>query len=137
MRTLTTALLAGVLAGGCATFTGSVDDKGRAYRETNEAPVAANLEPLAADPTIRIFNDRLPTRGGRDQARAGGEPPSACEAERWQHLLGVPQSDVEAEDLPDSARIVEWGEVVTQDYEPSRLNVQLDQRGRVYRVICG
>jgi hypothetical protein len=144
MRTLATALAAGVLAGcasvlaGCASGPiGRIDDRGRAFETTNEAPVAANLEPLAAEPTIELFNDRLPGFGRGSDQRAEGADRSACQAERWQRLIGMRKADVEEQQLPDDARVVDWGDAVTQDYEPKRLNVQLDQGGRVYRVICG
>jgi hypothetical protein len=138
MRTLTTALCVGVLAG-CAALSGEVDDGGRAYREATQAPVDANLEPLAGEASIQIFNDRLPSRadlggGGRSGA---GEPASACQAERYQNLIGTAQAEIDRRSLPEPSRVVEWGAMVTQDYQPNRLNVHLDQGGRVYRVICG
>jgi hypothetical protein len=137
MRTLTVALLACALAG-CGALSGTVDDGGRAYRETINAPIDARLEPLAAEPSIQILNDRIPMRGGGGGGggRDAGES-SACEAERWQHLIGMEEADVRAERLPESVRVIEWGGMVTQDYQPGRLNVHLDQNGRVYRVLCG
>jgi hypothetical protein len=126
-----------VLAG-CATISGQVDDRGRAYERTNEAPVRANLEPSAAEPTIPIFNDRLNTGlgGGRNERAAAATVP-VCQADHWQSLLGLSKADVQGKSLPPSSRVVDWGAKVTQDYQPNRLNVQLDQNGRVYRVVCG
>lgn len=132
MRTLTVALIAGTLAG-CASL-GEVDDDGRVFQRAIDAPVDANLEPLAASPSIRILRDPIPTRGGAGIEE--GES-SACEAERWQQLIGMTTADAEAQDLPGSTRVIEWGGMVTQDYVPARMNVYLDQNGRVYRVICG
>ncbi len=136
MRTPTVAVVlavAGLLAG-CGSL-GTVDDDGRVFQQAIDAPVGATLEPLAAEPSIEILNDRIPGRGfgrGEEVARASG-----CEAESWQHLIGMTQADATAEDLPDSTRVVEWGSMVTQDYVPARMNVYLDQTGRAYRVICG
>jgi hypothetical protein len=120
---------------GCASL-GNVDDEGRVYREAIDAPVHANLEPLAGEPSIRILRDPIPARGAFGSGGDEGES-SACEAEHWQQLIGMTMADAQAQDLPDATRIVEWGGMVTQDYVPSRMNVHLDQNGRVYRVICG
>lgn len=130
-------MIFGALAlAGCATFAGTVDDQGRAYRETTEAEVDANLEPLAAEASIQLLNERLPERGGRSRSGAG-EPASACEAEQWQRLLGQEGDAIETGALPDEYRIIPFGAMITQEYLPERLNIYLDQDGRVYRVICG
>jgi hypothetical protein len=136
MRTLIAACVAGGLAG-CAALSGNVDDNGRVFRETANAPIDANLEPLAAEPSIQILSDRLPGRRDPESARSAGEPASACEAERYQSLIGMTATDVERQRLPETSRMLEYGSVYTQDYVPARLNVHLDQNGRVYRVICG
>jgi hypothetical protein len=132
MRLLFLACAAGALAG-CASI-GNVEDDGRTFQRGQDAPVSANLEPLAAEPTI-VLNDRIP---GRGQGSSGSvSEDSACMAERWQHLIGATRAQVEAEALPANVRLIEWGAMVTQDYVPARMNVHLDQNGRVYRVICG
>jgi hypothetical protein len=137
MRTLTTVLAAAALAG-CAALSGNVDDGGRVYREAMDAPVDANLEPLAGEASIELFNDRLPTRSSFGSgSRSGGEPESGCQAERWQNLIGMTSAEAQGQDLPGGARVLEWGSIVTQEYLPTRMNVHLDQGGRVFRVICG
>lgn len=60
---------------------------------------------------------------------------SACGAERYQTLVGQPQSALPA--LPDGARVVCHNCAVTMDYREDRLNVWLDEQGRVGRVTCG
>lgn len=132
MRLLFLACAAGALAG-CSSI-GNVDDDGRTFQRGQDAPVGANLDPLAAEPTI-VLSDRIP---GRGQGSSGNvSEASACMAERWQHLIGATQAQVSAENLPNNVRVIEWGGMVTQDYVPARMNVHLDQNGRVYRVICG
>ncbi len=133
MRTLIAACALVALAG-CGALNGTVDDGGRVFREAQDAPIDANLEPLAAQPSIQLLNDRLPGRG--TGSRTVSED-SACEAERWQQLIGMTAADVEDQRLPGNVRVIEWGGMVTQDYVPARMNVHLDQNGRVYRVICG
>lgn len=135
MRAVVLACAAGVLAG-CAALSGAVEDDGRVFRQAQDAPVSANLEPSAAEPSIQLVDDRLRGRGVGGGSGAG-EPASACQAERWQQLIGATKAQVEAEDPPGDVRVIEWGAMVTQDYVPARMNVHLDQNGRVYRVVCG
>jgi hypothetical protein len=134
MRLLFAACVLGTLAG-CGALSGNVDDGGRVFREAQEAPISANLEPPAAEPSIEILSDRIPGRGVGGSRNVSED--SACEAERWQQLIGMTAADVQSQRLPENVRVIEWGGMVTQDYVPARLNVHLDQNGRVYRVICG
>jgi len=123
---------------GCAGLNGDIDDGGRAYREAQNAPIDANLEKLAAEPSITIFRERIPSRSERAEiARAASEPQSACDAERWQVLIGRQRDGFENENLPERTRVVRDGMLVTQDYLPDRLNIYLGPDGRVFRVVCG
>ena len=137
MRTIVLAVAVGVVAG-CATLSGEIEDGGRAYRETINAPVESNLEPLAAEPSIRLLDEPLSDRNARQSARrGGGEPASACQAEMWQHLIGMSEAEATAEDLPEKVRVVPFQALVTMDYLPDRLNLHLDRSGVVFRVVCG
>jgi hypothetical protein len=137
MRTIGLALVAGMLAA-CATLSGEIDDKGRAYRETIDAPVGANLEPSAAEPSIQLFSGRIPARGSAgEEARERPEPQSACQAERWQSLISMTEAEARGEPLPEVVRVVPYQGIVTQDYREDRLNIYLDSMGRVFRVTCG
>jgi peptidase inhibitor I78 family protein len=65
-----------------------------------------------------------------------------CSAEGLEDLLGRPASQaVGAEAMRRSgARMLRWirpGDAVTMDYSEHRLNVHLDERGRVQRFECG
>ena len=138
MRTIALAVAVGVIAG-CATLTGEIDDGGRAYRQTIDAPVAANLEPLAAEPSIRLVDEPLPERGAAREGarRIGGEPASACQAELWQRLVGMSEAEVRQEALPETYRVVAYDAIITQEYLPDRLTIHLDRNGDVFRVVCG
>lgn len=131
------AVLAVSLAG-CAGLNGDIDDGGRAYREAQNAPVDSNLEKLAAEPSITLLRERIPSRAERAEiARAASVPQSACDAERWQVLIGRERDGFENESLPERTRVVRDGMLVTQDYFPDRLNIYLGPDGRVFRVVCG
>jgi len=123
---------------GCAGLNGDIDDGGRAYREAQNAPIDSNLEKLAAEPSITLVRERIPTRGERAEiARAASEPRSACDAEKWQVLIGRVEAGFADENLPEVTRVVPYGGFVTEDYRPDRLNLYLGPDERVFRVVCG
>ena len=76
--------------------------------------------------------EEVPVRGG-----GGG-----CDAARAGALIGRARSEgVGAEALRLSgARAVRWiprGAMVTMDYREDRLNLHLDDKGKVIRIACG
>lgn len=76
---------------------------------------------------------------------AEGEPPMAageCDASRATNLVGQQgTSDLGAKALKATgARALRWtrpGMAVTMDYREDRLNIHLDEKGRVVRITCG
>jgi hypothetical protein len=52
-------------------------------------------------------------------------------------LIGQPVSAMPATGGWMALRVIEPGMAVTEDYSPSRLNVALDQQGRIVGVACG
>jgi Peptidase inhibitor I78 family len=44
---------------------------------------------------------------------------------------------LQAQGLPPGARIIRPGDMVTEDFSTSRLNVDLDANDRVTRLWCG
>lgn len=69
----------------------------------------------------------------------GGAP---CNADGLGDLLGRPASqDLGAQAMRRSgAHLLRWirpGDAVTMDYSEHRLNIMLDQRGRVQEFTCG
>ena len=62
---------------------------------------------------------------------------ASCGAEGLQHLMGEPQSALEGEDITAPTRILPPGSVMTMDHRPDRLNVELDEAGRITRIWCG
>lgn len=86
-----------------------------------------------------------PQVGGFGKAKTVIAPPSsglddpseatACGAENYMGLVGRDWDGTVK--LPPRARLIHHGDYVTQDYVPERLNIDLDEKGRVKRVWCG
>jgi hypothetical protein len=68
-------------------------------------------------------------------------PPSpevaACRAPGLQYLVGQPDSVLQTMRLAGTVRIIRPGMAITQDFSPSRVNVQIAPDGRIARVWCG
>lgn len=70
----------------------------------------------------------------------GETPPDraeTCDAETLQHLVGNPQSALESAEITGPTRILPPGSMMTMDHRPDRLNVDLDDAGRITRIWCG
>ena len=67
--------------------------------------------------------------GGNSLERCGGGPVGA--------LMGQSVAAMPATGDWTALRVIEPGMAVTEDYSPSRLNVALDQQGRIVGVACG
>jgi hypothetical protein len=72
----------------------------------------------------------------------GSTPGYKCDAGKAQGLVGqAGTQEIGARALQLSgARSIRWirpGDVVTMDYREDRLNIELDERGRVKAVRCG
>ena len=62
-----------------------------------------------------------------------------CGAALWQARVGVPVAGFA---LPVAgpvvgARVIAPGDAITEDYSPSRLNIDVDATGRILRAWCG
>ena len=92
-------------------------------------PDPALLEPAAA---AEVADTRTP-----DEIRAEAEAALAeCKGADWLDEIGKPGAPLALE-LPQNARIIKPGSIITQDYNPQRINVDLDQAGNVSRIWCG
>jgi hypothetical protein len=63
--------------------------------------------------------------------------PNACGAEGMQDLVGKSQGVLAAMTFPAGTRIITPGMAVTEDYSSSRLNIDLDEAGKIAGVWCG
>lgn len=61
----------------------------------------------------------------------------SCGAAGLQALIGQPESAVTALALPGPVRVIRPGMPVTMDYNPARLNVDVNDRGTIVAVRCG
>jgi hypothetical protein len=60
-----------------------------------------------------------------------------CGADALQHLVGEPRSAFERTGVEVPTRILPPGSAMTMDHRPDRLNVDLDEDGRIARIWCG
>jgi hypothetical protein len=61
----------------------------------------------------------------------------ACGAAGMQDLVGREDDVLAALTLPEGTRLLSPGTPMTRDYQPGRLNIDLDTSGRITRVWCG
>jgi hypothetical protein len=67
----------------------------------------------------------------------GLPPDDACGAPGLQGLIGQDRRVLASMTFPTPTRVIEPGMAVTMDYNPARLNIELDDAGRIIRVTCG
>lgn len=67
------------------------------------------------------------------------EPPAgdACGAAALQDLVGQPASVLAAMTFPAPTRVIRPGQAVTMDYNPARLNIEVNAAEIIFRVGCG
>lgn len=63
--------------------------------------------------------------------------PDPCGAAQFEHLVGTSGDNVQASMFPAGARVLRPGMVMTMDYRGERLNVVINEAGKVDRVYCG
>lgn len=83
----------------------------------------------ACVPAPQPAPDRMPPEPAPDEG--------ACGASGMQNLVGKDKAIFAAMTFVAGTRIIEPGMPVTADYNPMRLNFDLDGRGRIARVWCG
>ncbi len=59
-----------------------------------------------------------------------------CGAHETLDLVGGPLADAQPR-LPEKARVINPGDLVTQDYDSSRMNVFVDASGTITKIDCG
>jgi hypothetical protein len=62
---------------------------------------------------------------------------NACGAAALQGLVGQPEAVLASMTLTVPVRVIRPGQAVTMDFNPSRLNFDIDERGRIARIWCG
>lgn len=59
-----------------------------------------------------------------------------CGAENFQGLLGRPESVLASVDLPPATRVLRPGDIITLDFSPDRLTIDIDGNGRIASATC-
>jgi len=63
--------------------------------------------------------------------------PDLCHAADYQQYVGQPGTIVPSLGITRSYRVIEFGGIFSQIYEPGRLNFRLSQSGQIQRIDCG
>jgi len=69
--------------------------------------------------------------------RAQEAGPDSCNAESYADLVGGPLDAFDQSGISDPVRIIPPGGIVTTEYNPLRLNVDLNGRSQIVRFWCG
>jgi hypothetical protein len=59
---------------------------------------------------------------------------TTCNADNWKDLIGQPEGAVHS--VLGNVRIIRDGDAVSADFNPNRLNVEIDKSGRVQSFAC-
>ena len=66
------------------------------------------------------------------------EPPAGtCAAPELQYLVGQSETVLQTMKFAGPVRIIQPGMAVTMDYREDRLNIEIDEAGKISRVTCG
>jgi len=60
-----------------------------------------------------------------------------CGASELQYLVGKPETVLQTMKFAGPVRIIQPGMAVTMDYSESRLNILINDTGRIESVTCG
>ena len=63
--------------------------------------------------------------------------PASCGAGSLQNLVGLSVTILPPQGPWSAVRIIRPGEMVTMDYNPSRLNVRVNRDDRILELTCG
>ncbi len=64
-------------------------------------------------------------------------PEDSCGAPDLQFLRGQPETVLQTMKFGVPVRIIQPGMAVTMDYNPTRLNIEIDETGEIFRISCG
>ena len=63
--------------------------------------------------------------------------PNQCGAYDLQYLVGSPDTVLQTMRFNKPLRVIPAGSAVTMDYNPTRLNIEIDKTGEIFRINCG
>ena len=62
---------------------------------------------------------------------------SECKAEEYQYLIGENIENVNNMDFEGKVRIIKPNMMVDRQFIPQRLNIRVDEEGKIERIYCG
>lgn len=63
--------------------------------------------------------------------------PALCGADRMASLTGGPATALPGDEVDGPLRLIRPGDAVTEDFNPARLNVTLDNQNQIVSLTCG
>ena len=63
--------------------------------------------------------------------------PDLCQASMYQQYLGQPGTIVPSLRITRVVRVIDFGAIFTQEYNPNRINFWLAPTGEITRISCG
>jgi len=75
--------------------------------------------------------------GSNSQDSSGASVSGDCAATDFQRLVGTSGDAVNRSGLPGGTRVLRPTTPTTPDYRPDRMNIYIDESGRVEKVVCG
>lgn len=64
-------------------------------------------------------------------------PAGTCGAAALQDLVGQSETVLQTMKFGTPVRIIYPGMAVTMDYSADRLNIEINEAGKIFRVVCG
>ncbi|HLT98967.1 MAG TPA: I78 family peptidase inhibitor [Burkholderiaceae bacterium] len=78
-----------------------------------------------------------PSGSQHASANAPSNTDDTCGSAKFSHLEGTSGENLNESMFPAGSRVLRPGMVMTMDYRGDRLNVVIDEAGKVDRVYCG
>lgn len=60
-----------------------------------------------------------------------------CGSLGYLSMVGTKEDAIKSSTFPEGTRIIRPGTAVTRDYRAERLNVHINEKGRIERIDCG
>ena len=105
-----------------------------------ETPPADDLATEASETGTAEGESVAEAEGNATGTTFGGfveREPDLCDAETMQDAVGQLFAEVDTSGVKRVIRVIRPGEIVTQEYNPQRMNFYLDDTDKVTEVKCG
>ncbi|MEL6169561.1 MAG: I78 family peptidase inhibitor [Pseudomonadota bacterium] len=63
--------------------------------------------------------------------------PGGCAPQVFSSFLGQPRTALVGVTINGPSRVIEPGSAVTTDFQPDRVNFEIDEAGTIARIYCG